>query len=129
MEFDHLDHWNQFLLGDERVVAVCQTFLERYVEDDVKTEVVLGPGETEVKRQINTGTTIQDAWQYLVQVADIEVMEPKQRANPLHASFYSLSYSSRYQGSMDKPAYQITYISLLIYSRISADRIGGFLSW
>ena len=68
--------------GDETATAWTKAFFSDYVEHSVRPVMVLGPGEYEDKRMVNSASTLLAMWRKLVKEADLTVLKAKRKQDP-----------------------------------------------
>ena len=74
--------WTGLCEGDETATAWTKAFFSDYVEHSVRPVMVLGPGEYEDKRMVNSASTLLAMWRKLVKEADLTVLKAKRKQEP-----------------------------------------------
>ncbi|KAF4957172.1 hypothetical protein FSARC_11381 [Fusarium sarcochroum] len=91
--------WVDVCMGrDETSTPHFRAFLSEYVKRSVTYRPCLDAREWYEVQTIKQASTIQDVWATLVKAADLKVISPRRKSDPLDGR-WSLDYSSQKRGS------------------------------
>lgn len=104
--------WVDVCMGrDETSTPHFRAFLCEYVKRSVTYRPCLDAREWHEVQTIKQASTIQDVWATLVKAADLKVISPRRKAEPLDGR-WSLDYSSQKRGSRNTTICEVGKVRL-----------------
>ncbi|KAL8410445.1 hypothetical protein RB596_000215 [Gaeumannomyces avenae] len=108
-EIDPDEIWLDLCRDQDDAKNYCRVFLKDYVKYSERPVLCLGPEESKLERSVKAAYSVESLWRTLVLAANGTVLEEKRRADPDHASQWTLTCNYGKKSPGTGPVWQISY--------------------